>query len=452
MHFNNLLLPLAAASPVLTTLTRTSSSPDPSASALAAAVKKLGLTLQTNAGQGGPSLAASELVVGDIDGIPGEKKHAIHWPHPKHRKYIDWKTYKSNGVNLGAWMEQEENFDVVWWAENVGNYTDEWTWCQSVGFEECGPKLEARYASFITTADIDLLGRLGVNTVRIATTYAAWAKVPGSWLYHGHQREYLRAITNYAIDKYDMHVILGLHSLPGGINSLDIGEAFGHNFWFQNVTNLEYSLRVFDSLLDFVRTSGRQQAFTLAPGNEFSNNLTGFATSNALTDDGVNWVNTWIQGCLARIAKVDKRIPLMLQDSFKSETFWSPFYPTGTNLVIDSHIYFFAVTGAYQQYVPPAVCSQAKKIAQGDGKFPVFVGEWSLQTLYNNTLAGRKTLYDTQVYTWQKYGSGGAFWNYKMVNTETPINGTGVLQDYWSWELVAEAGIPSAHGVEASSC
>jgi uncharacterized protein involved in high-affinity Fe2+ transport len=34
------------------------------------------------------------------------------------------------------------------------------------------------------------------------------------------------------IEKYDMHIILDIHSLPGGINGLDIGEAVGHWGWY----------------------------------------------------------------------------------------------------------------------------------------------------------------------------------------------------------------------------
>ncbi|KAI6893903.1 glycoside hydrolase family 5 protein, partial [Hortaea werneckii] len=192
--------------------------------------------------------------------------------------------------------------------------------------------------------------------------------------------------------------------------------------------------------------------FTIAPLNEPSDNFAGFATPAGLTENGTNWINTYIKGTLDRIAKYDKRVPVMLQDAFFSEMYWSPFYPAGTNLVIDSHIYFFAAAGAYSQYVAPAICGQAKYIGEGDGKFPVFIGEWSLQSLYNNTLENRKTLYDTQVYAYQKYASGGAFWNYRMKNTVDKVDGEGVLQDYWSWEGLLNAGIPSANKVNSSYC
>jgi len=34
-----------------------------------------------------------------------------------------------------------------------------------------------------------------------------------------------------------MHIVIGLHSLPSGVNTLDIGEVFGHDGRFYNATN-----------------------------------------------------------------------------------------------------------------------------------------------------------------------------------------------------------------------
>lgn len=114
-------------------------------------------------------------------------------------------------------------------------------------------------------------------------------------------------ITKYAIEQYGMHVIIGLHSLPGGVNTLQIGEAFGHDAWFQNLTNFDYSSLAIDSILDFIQRSGHTNGFNIAPINEASDNCAAFATPEGLTVDGTAWINKYIHGCLERIAKVDKR-------------------------------------------------------------------------------------------------------------------------------------------------
>jgi hypothetical protein len=66
----------------------------------------------------------------------------------------------------------------------------------------------------------------------------------------------------------------------------------------------------------------------------------------------------------------------------------------------------------YGNIIPEITCGQASS-AKTD--FPVFVGEWSLEAIYNNTLDGRAALYQSQQYAYSEYLSGGAFWGYKSV-------------------------------------
>ena len=79
-----------------------------------------------------------------------------------------------------------------------------------------------------------------------------------------------------------MHIIIGLHSLPGGVNNLDIGEALMHDGWFYNATNLDYSFQAIDGILAFMKNSGHLSSFTIAPINEASDNLAGLGTPAGL--------------------------------------------------------------------------------------------------------------------------------------------------------------------------
>jgi glucan 1,3-beta-glucosidase len=58
---------------------------------------------------------------------------------------------------------------------------------------------------------------------------------------------------------------------------------------------------------------------------------------------------------------------------------------------------------------------------------------WGVE-LCNNMLEGRKTIYDTQLYAYQEYVSGGAFWDAKMLGNVVgvAVNGEDVTEDYWS--------------------
>ncbi|CAN9189610.1 unnamed protein product [Alternaria sp. RS040] len=154
---------------------------------------------------------------------------------------------------------------------------------------KCGPVLEPHYAPFITPTDIDKLATAGVNILRIPTTYAAWIKVPGSSFYSDNQAQFFKKIASYAIEKHGMHIILDIHSLPGGVNGIGFGEGEGRFGWFNNVTNLDYSLRAVDAALAFIQSSGTPQSYTLEPINELVDNrdFTTFGTPAALTDNGV---------------------------------------------------------------------------------------------------------------------------------------------------------------------
>ncbi|EAW20793.1 putative cellulase [Aspergillus fischeri NRRL 181] len=347
-------------------------------------------------------------------------------------QYLDWRIYKANGVNLGGWLCQESTIDTAWWAKYSKGAEDEWGLCANQG-AQCGPILERRYASYITPAAIDKLAGAGVNTLRIPTTYAAWVKVPGSQLYSGNQVSFLRNIATYAITRHGMHVIIDVHSLPGGVNGMPFGEASGHYGWFNNQTALDYSLAAIDAVLAYVQSSGHPESYTIAPINEPVDNrdMRFFGTPAALSENGSAWVLRYIKAVLSKVAAVNPKIPVMFQGSFRPETYWSPNFPSSTTLVFDQHNYYFAGRGATGQNITSYICADAASGA-GDGKFPVFVGEWSIQAEYNNTFTGRERALNTGLYAFAKHAQGSAYWTAKFSGNAT-VNGQGTQADYWDY-------------------
>lgn len=79
--------------------------------------------------------------------------------------FLNWTTFKANGANLGSWLEKEQTHDPIWWDSYSPDTADEWHFCESLG-DQCGPVLEARYASFLNTSTIDKLASVGVNSLR----------------------------------------------------------------------------------------------------------------------------------------------------------------------------------------------------------------------------------------------------------------------------------------------
>ncbi|KAK3638701.1 hypothetical protein LTR56_006708 [Elasticomyces elasticus] len=357
--------------------------------------------------------------------------------------YIDWKTYKATGVNLGGWLVQESTIDTAWWTANCGTAPDEWTCCANLG-AQCGPVLTRRYATWITTSDIDTLAANNVTILRIPTTYAAWVKVPGSQLYSGDQANYLKTIATYAVSKYNMHIILDIHSLPGGVNGMPFGEREGAFGWFQNATALSYSYQAVSAALSFISSSAFPSHFTLEPINEPVDNrdITAFGSPYALSDNNATYVANYIKGVLSRVQAINPSIPVMFQDGFKGEAYFSPSFPATANLVFDIHNYYFAGRGADSATAEKLICSDAKASA-GDGKFPTFVGEWSVQTEVNNLYANRKKLLNTGLYAFSKYTHGSAYWTAKFTGTAI-VAGQGTQADYWNFEKFISLGLVDA--------
>lgn len=353
--------------------------------------------------------------------------------------YVNWSTFHATGVNLGGWLVQEDTIDSAFWSKYGGNATDEWTLCANLG-SQCGPVLERRYSTFITTSNIDTLAGAGVNILRIPTTYAAWLEVPGSQLYSGNQVSFLKNIATYAITKYNMHIIVDVHGLPGGVNGLTVGEATGHFGWFHNETALDYSYQIMDAVIDYVQSSGYPQSYTIEPINEPADNpdFSTFGTPAALSESGAAWLLKYIKGVIARVEAVNPKIPVMFQGSFKGEEYWSGNFSAGTNLVFDVHNYYFAGRDTYSTNVTSFICSDAKTSA-GDGKFPVFIGEWSIQTVYDNLYSMRKRNLNAGLYAWTKYVQGSTYWTAKFSGNAT-VDGQGTQADYWNFEKFISLG------------
>ncbi|GJC79845.1 hypothetical protein ColLi_02683 [Colletotrichum liriopes] len=134
----------------------------------------------------------------------------------------------------------------------------------------------------------------------------------------------------------------------------------------------------------------RTQSHTIAPLSEPVENryFSKFGITDALSIESAAWVAKFINGVLSRVAAVDPRTPVMFQGGFRPKTFWSSCFAADSNLVFDAHHYYFAGRPTTSDNLPTFMCEDAKD-SIGDGKFPVFVGEWSIQAVSNSVLASR---------------------------------------------------------------
>ena len=354
--------------------------------------------------------------------------------------YLNWRTFKANGVNLGSWFCLETFMVPAFFARHGKGAPDEWTVCEKLG-SKVGPILEDHYNNFFTTHDIDAFAAQGINVLRIPTTYAAWIKVPGSPHYHGNQIKVMKTIATYAIEKYNMHIIIDLHSLPGGVNFLEIGEAHGHGNWFYDQNNLELSYQAVEAVIDFIQSSGHVGSYTIAPVNEAvdSDDIRTFGTDFALSLKAAEHLLKYFLGVIERVEAANPNIPLMVQDSFRGEAFWAPKLPPSANLIIDIHAYYFAGRGCSSDTVPSHILEDATR-AVGSHTFPVVIGEWSIEAELDNQLSKRKELFDIGRWAFENYVQGSIYWSGK-VESDAKVNGEGNKRDYWSYIDLIKAGV-----------
>ncbi|KAL4930104.1 glycoside hydrolase superfamily [Aspergillus undulatus] len=361
-----------------------------------------------------------------------------------------WLTKKYLGVNLGGWLVQERSLDTAFWSTHAPSAPDEWTLCTTLGPQQCSAVLEHRYATWITTSTIDSLANVGINLLRIPTTYAAWINLPGSGLYSGNQTAYLRSITEYAINKYDMHIMLDVHSLPGGINGLDIGEKQGNWGWFFNATAWDQSLDVIDQVVHFVSTSSNPRSFTIEPMNEPTDRnkdsdlgMTAFGTPSAVSDEAAGYILRFWKAVLGRVREWEGRlelgisIPVALQ-SFKLPSYWGANFTVDDNVVFDMHNYYFEGRNVTAENLPGYMRSDGEA-KSGDGVVPVFIGEWSIQTAYNNSLELRESNVKAGLGIWEEFMQGSAYWAARFEGNDT-VDGEGRKRDYWSFGRFVELG------------
>ncbi|KAL4774841.1 glycoside hydrolase superfamily [Aspergillus nidulans var. acristatus] len=373
-------------------------------------------------------------------------------PYTKAFQPFSWSSAKVRGANLGGWLVQEASIDTAFWNTYAPDAPDEWTLCTTLG-SKCASVLEHRYATFITTSTIDTLASVGVNLLRIPTTYAAWINLPGSGLYSGNQKAYLRKITEYAITNYNMHIVIDVHSLPGGLNGLDIGEKKGNWGWFYNATAWNHSLDVVDAVVEFIFTSSSPRSFTLEPMNEPTDRnrdddltMAVFGTPAALSDRAAAYVMSFWKAVLERVrilesgigSGVGGTIPVAFQ-SFKLPSYWGVNFTADSNVVFDVHNYYFEGRNTTSENLPTYMRSDAEEKSITGNGIPVYVGEWAIQAAYNNSLALRGRNLNAGLSIWEEYMQGSAYWTAMFEGTDE-VNGEGDKKDYWSFGRFIELG------------
>jgi glucan 1,3-beta-glucosidase len=94
----------------------------------------LGIRFQTNGNQHGATISYYNQCPFTIDPVPVFNKTDSHdLTLPKPSGFVNWKTFKANGANLGGWLEKEQTHDPIWWSSVGGDSApDEWILSQNL--------------------------------------------------------------------------------------------------------------------------------------------------------------------------------------------------------------------------------------------------------------------------------------------------------------------------------
>lgn len=379
---------------------------------------------------------------------------------------------KIRGVNLGNWFCLEK-----WIKPELLDGCDE---LDELGFvtampEESRKRLEEHYRTYITEKDFSFMAEEGVNLVRIPVNYTVFGDVEGRV---GHI-EQLDLAFAWA-EKYNMKILLDLHTVKGGQNGFDNSGCCALCTWHKHPEYVEETYQLLEKLAR--RYADSPALFGIEPLNEpatediIAANIGRYgskyperaAQSEAVPDEFLKEFYLEVYRRLKPI--LPEHAVIVLSDQFNLSK-WENFMPKDQypGVWLDGHKYIcfsegmleqgengyaavgeqiqsdaelripgqdesgYASAGAQVQtnaelkkYLELVKEGFLKDIQQAAQFHPVMVGEWgivnhmnSIQNAANEKEAASyyRALADAQIAAWETC-EGGVFWTYRLDNEE----------------------------------
>ncbi len=356
------------------------------------------------------------------------------------------------GVNLGNWLVLEK-----WMSPALFDGTtaeDEYYLPTQLSPEVYEARIKVHRSEYISERDFATIRRIGLNTVRIPVPYFIFGDRPP---FIGCIEELDKAF-GWA-EKYDIKILIDLHTAPLSQNGFDNGGICGVCKWSQTPKEVEFVLNVLEKLAK--RYGQRKGLFGITPINE------------PITEE--MWNTMDVPG---RYPAVDKEMAegsapntleflrdfydkaydlirpnmkedayVVFHDGFELKA-WKEFITQSKyqNVMLDTHQYLMVAEAlgceqTLEGYVSYIQKNYEKDIAEVQEYVPIICGEWCLfnscavgvdtkggQSVLNGmdfaeneagmTADAKKELYEqiakAQLAAWQK-GSGYFYWNYKLL-------------------------------------
>lgn len=346
---------------------------------------------------------------------------------------------KIKGVNLGNWLVLEK-----WMSPSLFNGTDvndEEYFVKSLPYSEYKNRIKTHRDEYITERDFLRIFSLGFDTVRIPVPYYVFGdRAPFIGCI-----EYLDKAFGWA-EKYNLKILVDLHTAPEGQNGFDNGGICGVVKWAQIPEEVEFELTVLERLSE--RYKDRAGLFGIEILNEpmtpemwqIMNIPEKYPPVDKKRAEGtapIEW--EFLEKFYIKAYRVlRKHLPVekyvVFHDGFNI-LHWKNFMQEEEfkNVVLDTHMYLMGMEErgcestleGYIKFIKEVFAAQIKEMTQ---YFPVVTGEWCL---FNQLVAcsykdGKssltkeeiahiyKELAKVQIDSWNE-GNGYFYWNYKLL-------------------------------------
>lgn len=356
------------------------------------------------------------------------------------------------GVNLGNWLVLEK-----WMSPALFDGTDaedEYHLPRSLSPEVYEARIKVHRSEYISERDFATIKRIGLNTVRIPVPYFIFGDRPP---FIGCIQELDKAFS--WAEKYDIQILIDLHTAPLSQNGFDNGGICGVCKWSQSPEEVDFVLDVLEKLAK--RYGQRKGLMGITPINEpvtkemwetmdvpgryppVDKEMAEGSAPNTMA-----FLHDFYNRAYDRIhPNIKEDAYVVFHDAFQMKA-WKEFItqPRFDHVMLDTHQYLMVAEaiGCEQSlngYIKYIQENYAKDMEEVQSYVPVICGEWCLfnsyvvgvdtkggQSVLNGmdykdapdalTEDAKKHLYaqlaNAQLAAWQK-GSGYFYWNYKLL-------------------------------------
>ena len=361
---------------------------------------------------------------------------------------------KIRGTNLGNWLVLEK-----WMKPDLFEETgaEDETWlARKLSQEELAARIKKHRDTYVAEEDFKFIADCGLNMVRLPVPYFAFGDRPP---FVG-CIDYIDKAFAWA-EKYNLKILLDLHTVPYSQNGYDNGGITGVCKWCHFPDEVEFVLTVLERLAE--RYGNRSGLYGIEVLNEpiswivyMTAPSTGHAADKEEAKDSgfvpLSFLKRFYMEAYKRIRKyMGEEKSIVFHDGFRLSS-WNGFFRKSgfQNVALDTHIYIFAM----ENFVPLAkpwvyklyVDINAHIIKRVRKTVPVIIGEWCICNKYADRIkrAGKpeKELNELQVRRYRKIANlqlnawsqadGWFYWNYQLLRDRK-----APMDESWkeSWDL-----------------